>query len=258
MRFIDLSVPMTNRCRDASSRFPEGVPIIEYVDHKGGQKSMTKLFGIEPEKLPVPGDGWAVENIQLTTHTGTHLDAPYHFGALSNGMPAKTIDQIPLDWCYGDGVVLDMRHIRGGQKIQPSDLEKELERIGYTLKPFDIVLIRCDGDKDFATDQYVPNRAGMSKEATLWLIERGIKITGIDNVGWDVDFPNIAKIYKDTGDPKTVWEGHFAGMIREYCHIEKLANLYMLPPFGFKIVCFPISIEGASAGWVRPVAILGD
>jgi len=63
--------------------------------------------------------------------------------------------------------------------------------------------------------------------------------------------------FEKTGDKSIIWEAHFAGREREYCHIEKLANLDKIPkPFGFKVACFPIKITGASAGWCRPVAIV--
>lgn len=60
-----------------------------------------------------------------------------------------------------------------------------------------------------------------------------------------------------TGDPSVVWEAHFAGIEKGYCHMEKMANLDQIPEaHGFKVACFPINIRSASAGWVRPVAIV--
>jgi kynurenine formamidase len=54
-----------------------------------------------------------------------------------------------------------------------------------------------------------------------------------------------------------LWAAHFVGKEKEYCQIEKLANLEKIPqPFGFKVAVFPIKVEGASAGWARPVAII--
>jgi len=56
-----------------------------------------------------------------------------------------------------------------------------------------------------------------------------------------------------------LWPAHFLGREREYCHIEKMANLDKIPkPFGFKVACFPIKVEKASAGWVRAVAIIEE
>jgi cyclase len=56
-----------------------------------------------------------------------------------------------------------------------------------------------------------------------------------------------------------VWTAHKAGIKKEYCHIEKLANLDRLPePYGFKVACFPVKLTGGSAGWSRVVAIFDD
>ncbi|MDP2906516.1 MAG: DNA polymerase/3'-5' exonuclease PolX, partial [Nanoarchaeota archaeon] len=65
-----------------------------------------------------------VEKIVLSTHSGTHLDAPWHYAPVSEGKKAKTIDQIPLEWCYGNGVVLDFRRKKDGALITVKDLEK--------------------------------------------------------------------------------------------------------------------------------------
>jgi kynurenine formamidase len=56
-----------------------------------------------------------------------------------------------------------------------------------------------------------------------------------------------------------IWEAHFAGIEKGYCHMEKMANLDQIPvPHGFKVACFPINIKSASAGWTRPVAIVDE
>ena len=59
-------------------------------------------------------------------------------------------------------------------------------------------------------------------------------------------------------DASIIWEGHKASLDIGYCHMEKLANLEALPPKGFKVACFPVKIEGASAGWTRAVAIIDE
>ena len=98
----------------------------------------------------------------------------------------------------------------------------------------------------------------MKGEATLWLVERGVRITGTDGWSWDAPFVHTAKQYAATGDARLIWEGHKAGRDIGYCHLEKLHNLEALPPDGFLVSCFPVKIEKASAGWTRAVAILND
>ena len=93
-----------------------------------------------------------------------------------------------------------------------------------------------------------------TRASTLWLIDRGIRVMGIDAWGWDRPFGLMVEELK-RGVKGRVWEAHYAGKEKEYCHIENLANLDMIPkPFGFKVAVFPIKIERASAGWCRAVA----
>jgi kynurenine formamidase len=98
----------------------------------------------------------------------------------------------------------------------------------------------------------------MGREATLYLTERGVRVTGTDAWSWDAPFVHTARQFAQSGDPSIIWEGHRAGMTTGYCHIEKLTNLDLLPPTGFEISCFPFKIKAASAGFVRAVAIFTD
>ncbi len=255
IKIIDLTVPLES---EATSEFLP--PKIEQTSHELGGETMKSIFGVKKEDLVFSkGLGWAAETVIASTHAGTHLDAPWHFGKTSEGKAAKTIDEIPLEWCYGDGVVLDMRHKKAGELITPEDLEKALKKIDYSIKPNDIVLIMTGADKLWGLRQYLTDHPGMGRESTLWLLERGVKIIGIDSWGFDRPFSNMAADYGETKDGRVVWPAHFAGITKEYCHIEKLANLDKIPkPYGFKVAVFPIKIRGASAGWARPVAIVEE
>jgi kynurenine formamidase len=98
----------------------------------------------------------------------------------------------------------------------------------------------------------------MGREATLYLAERGVKIVGTDAWSWDAPFVHTNKRFQETGDTSIIWEGHKAGLEIGYFQIEKLHNLESLPPDGFTVSCFPVKIKGASAGWIRAVAIFDD
>jgi kynurenine formamidase len=254
-RFVDLSIAIEARL---PSDPPMMIPKIEYVDHTVGAKQMEEFFpGITEDQLP-GGLGWALEMLSLTTHSGTHMDAPYHYHpTMDRGNPALTIDEIPLEWCFNDGVVLDFRHKNDGERITVGDIEKELKRINYTIKPLDIVLIQTGADAAWGTKEYLQKGAGMDREGTLFLTEQGVRVAGIDSWSWDRPLSFIAQEFRDTGDPRVIWEAHFAGIEIGYCHMEKMANLSAIgQPFGFTVCCFPIKVKGASAGWVRPVAVV--
>jgi kynurenine formamidase len=236
------------------------IPKIDYVTHEMGAAQMEQFFpGLKKEQLP-EGLGWALEMVALTTHSGTHLDAPYHYHPTQDGgQPALTIDQMPLDWFLQDGVLLDFSHKGDGEPISAKDVKEELRRIGYKLKPLDIVLVRTGADAFWGRPEYLVKGPGMTRESTLFVLEAGVKIVGIDAWSWDRPLPFLAKEFAASGDAGVIWEAHFAGIEKGYGHMEKMANLGRLPrPFGFKVVCFPIKIKSASAGWVRPVAVWED
>ncbi len=254
-KIIDLSISIE---ADLPSDPPEMIPKVTYIDHSGGAEQMKAFFpGLEKDQLP-EGLGWALEMVTLTTHSGTHLDAPYHYHpSMDNGKPALTIDEIPLDWCFRDGVVLDFSHLNDGAAITPDHIDQALEKIAYTLKPLDIVLIRTGADRYWGKPEYLVKGCGMTRESTLYLLEQGIKVTGIDAWSWDRPLPFLAKEFAQTKDSSVVWEAHFAGIEKGYCHMEKLANLDKIPkPYGFKVSCLPVKIKSASAAWVRAVAIM--
>ena len=253
---IDLSIYLEN---DVVSDPEIYRPKITYIDHQMSMPQLAGFFpGLKPEDLP-DGEAWAVEKIELITHNGTHLDAPYHFASTMNhGERAITIDEVPLDWCFQPGVKLDFRHFPDGYVATVEDVAKELERIGHELKPLDIVTVNTSAGKRYGHADYVSAGCGMGYEATMYLLERGVRLTGTDGWSWDAPFVHTAKRYARDADPSVIWEGHKAGRDIGYCHLEKLHNLEVLPGDGFQIACFPMKIRGASAGWTRAVAIMED
>ena len=253
-RIIDLSVPLAN---DIPADPPMQKPLIEYIDHQTSLPMILSFFpGLKAEDLP-DGQGWAVEQVKISTHNGTHLDAPWHYHpTMDHGARAITIDEVPLDWCIQPGVKLDFRHFPAGYVVTAADVETELSRIGHRLTPLEIVVVNTAAGARFGEPDYVASGCGMGYEATMYLLDRGVRVTGTDGWSWDAPFVHTARKYAETGDASLIWEGHKAGRHTGYCHIEKLHNLEELPATGFTISCLPVKIERASAGWTRAVAIL--
>ena len=189
-------------------------------------------------------------------HNGTHLDALYHFhSTMSRGERAITIDEVPLDWCLQPGIKLDFRHFPDGYVVTADDVRTELDRIEHVLKPLEIVIVNTRAGAAYGKPDYVSAGCGIGHEGTLYLLERGVRLTGTDGWSWDAPFVHTKEKYAASSDAGLIWEGHKAGREIGYCHLEKLHNLEALPPHGFAISCFPVKIRGASAGWTRAVAI---
>ena len=252
-RFVDLSVALD----PAIPADPPNLrPQIDYIGHEEGARHLSAIFpGLKPADLPA-GEGWAVEDLRINTHSGTHMDAPWHYAStMDQGKPAYTIDQIPLEWCLQPGIKLDFRALPDGHVVTAAQIEAELRRIGHELRPLDIVLINTAAGAAYGREDYVDRGCGMGREATLYLLERGVRVVGTDAWSWDAPFSFTRRRFAETGDAGLIWEGHKAGRDIGYGQMEKLANLDLLPAFGFTVSCFPYKIKGASAGFTRAVAI---
>ncbi len=257
-RIIDISVALK---AGIASDPPHMLPEIDYLDHHDTAPAMAEYFGVGVDALP-DGEYAAVENVRISTHNGTHLDAPWHFFSTMNhalkdgGEPSWRIDEVPLEWCFQPGVKLDFRHFDDGYVVQPEDMEAELDRIGHALQPLEIVLVNTRAGSRYGEEDFIHAGCGVGKAATLWLLERGVRVTGTDGWSWDAPFSWTKERVQEAGDAGLIWEGHRAGREIGYCHLEKLSNLEALPADGFQVACFPVKVHRGSAGWTRAVAIL--
>lgn len=254
MKIIDLSKPIQYNSGDPSFMRVK-------IKHKPHRKAkwLLRFFGLPARLFPQNFIGWADDSIQkMGVHATTHIDAPWHYAPTCEGQPAKTIDEVPLDWCFGEGIVIDMQHKPDFEAITSADIQAFLQKNNLEIKPKMIVLIKTGRDQHMGTKQFFTNGTGMSAEATEWLIDQGIKVMGIDQWGWDLPLPYMIKKAKETNDSELFWEAHLVGRKKEYCHIEQLTNLDALPFSGFKVAVFPLKIVGASAAPARVVAMVEE
>mgnify|MGYP000695871243 FL=1 len=236
-RFIDLSMPVHN----GMVSFPRVVrPALEMYET---WKEFADRIGAAEY-----GVDWLTAHckVVLGDHIGTHVDSLRH---MRDDAPGP--EGIPLEYCYGEGVCLDFRHLPVGSGITVEDVRAALAKASYELKPLDIVLIHTGAGKLQDSDAYLTEHSGMTGEATVWLIDQGIKMMGIDAVTFD---PPVRAMF----ERKKFWEAHRVMLEHEYYHLENMTNLDQLPPHGFKVSVFPIKWVNTTAAPVRAVAILED
>jgi kynurenine formamidase len=184
--------------------------------------------------------------VVLGDHIGTHMDSLRHLREVAPGP-----EGIPLEYCYGDGVCLDFRHLPKGAGIGVDDMKEALRKIDYSIKPLDIVLIHTGAGKIQETPAYLTDHVGMTGESTNWLLDQGVKMTGIDAVTYD---PPVWAMF----ERQKFWAAHRVMQKREYYHLENMTNLDQLPGHGFRLSLFPIKWVNTTAAPVRAVAILGE
>ena len=241
MKIIDLSLPIDEKA------FEVHKVGIERVTHKAGVEKFNRVIMgktilgkikyalgrriIKKEQLP-DEEFLSLEIVHAPVHIGTHLDYSFHYGSKSENRASKTSDEIPLEYCYQNGVKLDLRHKKPNEVIKALDIESALAKINYQLKSLDIVLLHTGADKLYGGADYFSNYPGVDPSAIDYLLDKGIKIFGVDTMGIDRPYRFMLKEFLETSDPKTFYPAHFYGRKREFIHIERLANLEKLPEIG--------------------------
>lgn len=250
MRIVDLSLPMQN---------VKGAPqAITYVDHREGATARAEEFGFDPSTLPAPGVHLATEQLAVATHrAATHVDAPWHYGPISGSGPARTIDELPLDWFVGRGVVLDCREVGERGEVTRDVIERAIEATGTTLRPADIPLIRTDSDTRWGSREYERAHPHVARAAMELVLDHGVRVVGIDAYSMDGRVVDRLESLRN-GHHEEFMPIHMLGREREFAMVEKLGGLRLLPATDFLVLCLPVNVRGGSGGWCRAAALVPD
>jgi cyclase len=213
VRIIDLSSSV-----DAAGWEPDPITHEIMTPAEGARhmsEEMRAHFGLELDPAELPGgELLSLDKLTLTSHTGTHVDAPSHYGSVGDyGIP-RHIDQMPLDWFLRPGVVLEFTDAGTGV-IGVDRIQAELKRIGYLPAPLDIVLLHTGAARHAGTPRFFTDFAGLDGPAVEYLLDLGVRVIGTD--AWSLDAPvgDMIGRYRDTGDQSVLWPAHFAGRRRE-------------------------------------------
>ena len=182
--------------------------------------------------------------MSMGEHTGTHVDAFNHF----NPDPkAQSIDQMPLENFYTDGICLDLSHKPLKSNISIEDLENALSRDNLEIRPKDTVLLyMAHYERTYGTNKFLTDFPGLTKESAEWLGKKGITSFGVEAVS--------------PGTPgKNNFEVHNVCRDMGFTHIEGLANLDKLIGKGrFKFIGLPLRIRGGTGSPIRAVAVFNN
>ena len=178
--------------------------------------------------------GCNMHQLLLGTHSGTHLDAPYHF--FEEG---KTVDQLSLEKCVGPALVLDFSGMAAERDLTVADLEPYEERI----QPGCRLLLRTDWYKAFPDPKWPTDFRGVSAELAEWLAAKDIALIGVET----------SAIHPSDYEPV-----HKAFLSKEVVIVEGLANLDALEEDEVFFIALPLKLRGLDGTPVRAIAIEGE
>jgi len=193
----------------------------------------------QPSFIPwenVREDGYNLELLFLSTHTGTHMDAPYHF--LEKG--AK-IHEISLKKLVSEAVLIKSKK-KGGESITKIDIQKFEKKHGKIVS-FSSVIFYTDWQKNLQKKYYFTKNPGLSVSAAKYLASKKINLVGIDSpsidLGTDSKF-SVHQIFAKKG----------------ILIVENLANLNKIKSSKFHLVVLPLKLKNATGSPVRAIAFV--
>jgi kynurenine formamidase len=202
-----------------------------------------KVFPSYPQPCILPWNkrqitGFESEVIFMAAHTGTHIDAPYHFD--SDGLK---VDQLPVDWLLSQAVLIDLGEVKARGKITANDIRQVLKKTDAKIEPNDVVIVKTGWSVHADEDRYVTDYPGLTVDAAKFLLESGMRALGVDSP--DPDHPELA------GFPV-----HNLLLPKGRLIIENLSNLDQIDRTRFKFMALPLKLKAATGSPIRAVAVL--
>jgi len=185
--------------------------------------STHERVSIDTDESIYAGERNRVTALRLTTHTGTHVDAPYHF--VENGL---TADQLGLDILIGSAAVYDFR----GRTAITAEL---LTRAGVGSVPR--LLLRTGNSQWIRTGPLPAVPAHLTEDAAHYLIDKGIRLVGID--GLTVDAPDTVVAH--------------SALLRAGVILLETLDLSQVEPGDYELICLPLRIAGVDGAPARAV-----
>jgi kynurenine formamidase len=231
VRIVDLGLRLTHGLRTWDVKPP--MTILPYMN--------AKTFAM----------GFTTKLLVMEDHTGTHVDAPYHFYDGERRTPVgKTIDELPLEKLVGDAVLIDVAAKRPEEPVTAEMLSAAAREQRVEPRRGDIVLVRMwPGAWGEPMAPFLALR-GLTGDAAEWLIERGARCVGVDH-------PNLEGAVSDAlGNADCLGHVLLLHPEREIPIIENLVHLDRIRAPRFRFTALPLKIAGATGSPVRAVAFV--
>jgi len=193
--------------------------------------TISILRSTSPDPL-TDGDSSNTSRISVCLHCGTHLDAPFHFDG--NG---RTIDQVPLEQCMGECLLLDMTDLSPNEEILVARLAPHEADLRSTRK----VVINSGWSRHWDMPVFFEDHPVFCKAAADFLVKCGIELVGLD-------FPSL---------DRAPFEAHVSLLGSGAVVLENLKNLALIDVTRFQLVATPLKISGRDGSPVRAIAIVG-
>lgn len=203
----------------------------------------TQMFPTYPQPAFTPwttrkAHGFLAESLFLVSHTGTHVDAPYHFEPRG-----RKLDGLSLDRFIAPGHVLDVRGLRARGSMGLSSIRAARRRLGGPIRRGDAVLLRTGWERRRGKASYLFENPGLSRAAAAELVEWGLSLVGVDTANLD-----------RAGD--LTYPAHHTLLRAGVLVLENAANLGALGSRPFLLLAFPLKLRGTTGSPVRLVALV--
>lgn len=182
--------------------------------------------------------GFYAESLFLVSHTGTHVDAPFHFEP--NG---RKLHEVPLDRFLAPGHVLEVRGLKARDLVTPDHLTAARSELRTSLRRGDAVLLRTGWERHVGTSAYLFENPGLSGPAAKLLVRWRVRLVGIDTA--NIDHPD-----------DSAYPAHHALLGSNVPIIENVTNLKALGTSPFFLLAMPLPLQGASGSPIRMVALV--
>jgi arylformamidase len=210
---VDLSYPLSDDIPLFSGTSPIAIEVLERTDDppSKGRRSLN------------------VSRFSITVHTGTHMDAPFHF--FDSGL---TIDQIPLDQCVGPAFLVDLSNASKGAEIDLQDMPGLRDKLRRARK----IVLKTGWAQQWGTTAYFTDHPRLSEEAAEFLVECGVHLVG-------VDMPSV---------DRPPFPAHLCLLGSGVVIVENLTNLDSIKSEEFNLTVLPLRLVGRDGSPVRAIA----